>query len=272
MNTLILLIFVLVMVAVLGLVVAMAIYVAKDAKGHDMNPILWVLVVIFVPNFLGLVIYLIVRSSAQKRSTCYQCGKQVENDFAICPYCQAELTMHCRACTKVLSPEWHSCPNCGQEVDADQVTIVPKRDKGLKMIILLVVIVPVILFVLVLLSMVSFRTITSTGGHTVEMMAVENNFGREFEYSAKAFSGEKADPLTVKQEGIIKLTSSIYYETGELNAGLYNEGDEMLYEFVLNGEDTLEMTVAEGERYFIKIKGKSVKDIKAHFNWDYIME
>ncbi len=35
---------------------------------------LWLTVVVFVPNALGIIIYLIVRVNGEKRMKCHQCG------------------------------------------------------------------------------------------------------------------------------------------------------------------------------------------------------
>ena len=43
--------------------VLIAVWVYKDATKRGMSGILWVIVVIFVPYFIGLIIYLIVRRS-----------------------------------------------------------------------------------------------------------------------------------------------------------------------------------------------------------------
>lgn len=262
------------LVVILALVAGMALYVSKDAKVHDMNPFLWVLVVVFVPNFLGLVIYLIVRSSALKKSACYECGKLVENDYAICPFCKTELTQHCRSCDKVLSPEWRSCPHCGQEVDAEQVTRVVKKDKSLKAIILLIIVVvavPIILVVmLIIFGRVAYNSVSSET--STQMMAVENNFGRNFQFNAMRFNGEKTDNLNVKKDGTIQIDSSVNYEKGVLSVILYNDQNAVIYEFENNGEDTYQMNVKKGEHYIIKVDGKIVENIKVHFSWDYINE
>ena len=40
--------------------IAMIVWVYRDAKIHTDNPWLWTLIVIVVPNFIGLIIYLLV--------------------------------------------------------------------------------------------------------------------------------------------------------------------------------------------------------------------
>lgn len=49
-----------VMLSILGMI---GYIVYKDAKAIGLNAILWVVVVIFVPNFMGIIIYLVDRKS-----------------------------------------------------------------------------------------------------------------------------------------------------------------------------------------------------------------
>ena len=51
--------------------------------------------------------------------SCTACGKELEPDWAVCPYCKAEVTSgppSCAACGKELDPEWAVCPYCKTEV------------------------------------------------------------------------------------------------------------------------------------------------------------
>ena len=45
----------------LMLVIGVVVY--KDAKAHDLNPWLWMVVAVFTPNLIGVIIYLVVRSN-----------------------------------------------------------------------------------------------------------------------------------------------------------------------------------------------------------------
>jgi ribosomal protein L32/cbb3-type cytochrome oxidase subunit 3 len=94
--------------------------------------IFWALVVL-VLNFLGLVIYLILRppeyiEDVRERdleiermqllmdsnvSVCPSCGKRVMPDFIICPYCRKKLKNKCISCGKPLDLNWKVCPYCG---------------------------------------------------------------------------------------------------------------------------------------------------------------
>jgi len=44
----------------IALYVAMVIWVYRDAKVRTNNPIIWTLIVLLVPNYIGLIIYLLV--------------------------------------------------------------------------------------------------------------------------------------------------------------------------------------------------------------------
>jgi len=51
--------------------ILIAIWVYRDAESRGMSGILWLLVVIFVPYFIGLIVYLVVRRDHPKRPPGY---------------------------------------------------------------------------------------------------------------------------------------------------------------------------------------------------------
>jgi DNA-directed RNA polymerase subunit RPC12/RpoP len=44
---------------------------------------------------------------------CPQCGKAVEEEWQVCPYCGAKLTLQCPQCGKDVESDWVACPLCG---------------------------------------------------------------------------------------------------------------------------------------------------------------
>jgi predicted amidophosphoribosyltransferase len=44
---------------------------------------------------------------------CPECGKAVEGDWQVCPYCGAKLASVCPECGKGTEPDWVACPYCG---------------------------------------------------------------------------------------------------------------------------------------------------------------
>lgn len=94
-------------------------FVYYDAKKRGMDPWLWVMVVLFVPNFIGLIIYLIVRNSNSKESynrRCFKCGSIVREDYNICPNCGEDLKKKCEYCGQIVEEAWNICPHCGNNL------------------------------------------------------------------------------------------------------------------------------------------------------------
>ncbi|GAA0179674.1 hypothetical protein SH2C18_25050 [Clostridium sediminicola] len=85
--------------------IILGVFIYKDANSNGMNGVLWALVVFLVPWFIGLIVYLVVRSSYSTTNTnnkyfktegnvnnmqnesCKYCGKSVNKGWNVCPYC-----------------------------------------------------------------------------------------------------------------------------------------------------------------------------------------
>jgi RNA polymerase subunit RPABC4/transcription elongation factor Spt4 len=93
------------------LLIAMARYVYVDARQRGMNEVLWTLVVIFVPYFIGLIVYLIVRTPLQ--SACLACHAVVSHQNSFCPQCGNALKRQCGSCHATLEVNDRFCPHCG---------------------------------------------------------------------------------------------------------------------------------------------------------------
>lgn len=85
-------------------------FVYFDAPKRGMDPWLWMTVAVFVPNLIGLIIYLIVRQSV--KNACIKCGKAIQKEFKICPYCGQNQEILCENCKKAVAPDWSTCPYC----------------------------------------------------------------------------------------------------------------------------------------------------------------
>jgi predicted amidophosphoribosyltransferase len=44
---------------------------------------------------------------------CPECGKPLEEEWQVCPYCGTRLISECPGCGKSVEPEWVACPYCG---------------------------------------------------------------------------------------------------------------------------------------------------------------
>lgn len=80
----------LIAIAVLALTVLLGIWTYRDAESKGMIGILWTAVVILVPSFIGLIIYLIIRIDHNK-VICSNCNMSVDAKNKYCSNCGVEL-------------------------------------------------------------------------------------------------------------------------------------------------------------------------------------
>lgn len=50
------------------------------------------------------------------KTKCHSCGREIDSDFALCPYCGASVKVACPDCGKVVSPDFIICPYCGSKL------------------------------------------------------------------------------------------------------------------------------------------------------------
>ncbi len=153
-----------VLLLIIGIPVAIGIYVYRDASRRNMNAALWTLLAVFAPGFIGLIIYLLVRSGYSD-SYCPTCGGAVRESFAVCPHCGASLKAHCTNCNSPLEAGWINCPHCGMPIPAEQqeqLASGTKKDKGLGRLLFFLIVVPILLCILMILAaaMYSFKSVT----------------------------------------------------------------------------------------------------------------
>ena len=89
-------------------------FVYYDAKKRGMDPWMWTVVAVFIPNLMGLIIYFVSRGNYEKK--CFNCGKSVNNEYKVCPYCGSALNKSCPNCGRNISPDWMVCPYCSQKL------------------------------------------------------------------------------------------------------------------------------------------------------------
>lgn len=101
---------------VLGLWVLMVFYVNADAGRRQMNRLLWTLLVIFIPNAIGFIVYFLVRKPIGQ--ACGKCRALIRPDFSFCPACGTPASPTCPACHHQIDSEWANCAYCGNKLTA----------------------------------------------------------------------------------------------------------------------------------------------------------
>lgn len=155
--------------------VMIGVYVYRDSESRGMNAPLWTLIAVLGPAFVGLIIYLIVRSESGSLK-CPQCQSPVTDKYALCPNCGASLKHRCRGCGNPLESSWKQCPSCGLTVPEDQRSPVVERsaDRGLGKILIAVILIPLLIMGLLMGGLVSFRGSISSSVGSVDGMRVED--------------------------------------------------------------------------------------------------
>lgn len=103
---------------ILSVLVMLIGYVNRDAGRRGMSRTLWTLVVIFVPNALGFILYFLLRRPLL--GACPECGVRVKPEFTFCPRCAARLLPTCPACNQAVSLADQFCTHCGAPVRAGE--------------------------------------------------------------------------------------------------------------------------------------------------------
>ncbi len=161
--------------------ILVGVYVFRDASRRGMNAALWTLIAVLVPILVGFIIYLLVRSSYPDLK-CPQCGTPVRESYVSCPQCGARLKASCPNCSAPVEPDWKVCPRCTSPLSQETSNIqtpVRKKDRGLWVVLAVVVIVPLAVLLFALFSFTSLAPSSGGGGvpslPTDEYLAMTDN-------------------------------------------------------------------------------------------------
>ncbi len=97
--------------SLLALVVLGAGYVNRDARRRGMSAGLWTVLVIFIPNALGFLLYFLLRTPVRVR--CGRCGALVHPESRYCAACGSAIAEVCGRCGHPLADGDAYCPMCG---------------------------------------------------------------------------------------------------------------------------------------------------------------
>lgn len=99
--------------ALICMMVGIGVFVYRDARQRGMPPVVWTLVALFVPYFVGVIVYLIVRQS--RAVPCPSCGRGAPLDALFCPQCGRPVQQACARCGGRIPSGARFCPGCGAE-------------------------------------------------------------------------------------------------------------------------------------------------------------
>ena len=101
---------------ILGFYVLMIGYVNSDAGRRGMSRTVWTLIVIFVPNAIGFILYFLLRHPI--RMHCPRCAAVADPRVNFCPACGFSFHPTCPKCQTAIRPADQFCANCGATLKA----------------------------------------------------------------------------------------------------------------------------------------------------------
>ena len=140
-----------------GAMVAIGVYVYRDARNRGLNAVLWTLIALLAPSLVGFIIYLLIRGSHPNMS-CPNCDTKINEQYVVCPKCGTALKPSCPACKTPVEPDWKICPKCTEKLPEEYNYIPPKRPKDhIGKILIIIIVAPIVLLTLTFLLLAFVR-------------------------------------------------------------------------------------------------------------------
>jgi hypothetical protein len=92
-------------------------YVSRDVKRRNMQPALWMLIVIMMPGGIGAVVYFLLRQPMLSR--CPHCSTEIASSYHFCPQCQFQMAPVCGQCFRGVEITDVFCKQCGHDLEED---------------------------------------------------------------------------------------------------------------------------------------------------------
>ena len=147
--------FIVVGIAILGVLwLALAYWALKDARSRSDNVVFHLVAMglNLVFPLLGLVVYVLIRPTmtlAEERALeleaealagpppdmedvrpCPACGRDIEKDFVLCPYCHTRFAKRCPSCRRSVRLGWTLCPYCAASLELGTVSRAAGQQSG----------------------------------------------------------------------------------------------------------------------------------------------
>ncbi|MFN2465643.1 MAG: zinc ribbon domain-containing protein [Candidatus Dormibacteria bacterium] len=125
---------------------SLAYWALKDARSRSESAAFHIVAMVINLAFplVGLVVYMLIRPSmtlieeraleleaealagapqeTEDSRPCPACGREIEKDFVLCPYCHTRFAKRCPSCRKSVRLGWTLCPYCAASLELGTVT------------------------------------------------------------------------------------------------------------------------------------------------------
>lgn len=279
--------------------VFLAVFVYNDSRKRGMNPVLWVLITILMPNLIGFIIYLVVRSqagylgdklkefqssqwnqtsrSSERQSPDY--SRRIDTDRGYGRYSKsvpASTTStsenRCQTCGRVLTGNPYKCPYCGAEVynelfEEDMVQANAAR-KSIIAVLAILMAVGMVFFAFIALTPFRYMNIEDV----IDTFKYEIFRGEDQNTSSiisskySYWDGTKEKTIDVDRKGVLEIEFELVSKDGIVYAVLKDDSNNIIYNFPGNAREVVTFEVQKGERYHISVVGQQAKG-SYKFEW-----
>ncbi len=270
---------------IIGVYTVLGIVIYKDAKAYEMPAAMWTAVALLVPNMIGVIIYLVVRSSKEKNVYCSNCNTKVEKDYNICPKCKGVFEEVCQVCNKAIKEEQMICPYCGsealKEVSTKTATKVCKKSNIAKPLIIIGVIYFVFIFVL-LFSVIGLGATSYVENITMEnvklngistgisTISIDTSTKKKIKHTFHYTTEVKTRKLNVYADEVPQIDINITLEGGAIELEILDENENVVFEKVYEGSidesgnggqsiDAVPLQITEDKVYTLKFIYREAK-------------
>ncbi len=226
--------------------VFICLWIYNDAKERNIdNPVLWVVLAVFLTNFIGLIVYLVVRSAHGRTHPCPSCGFGVAENQGFCPRCGERQ------------------PPVGQ-LPPSAPGKARKYFKGMIVSVIVFGAVLVLSIVLAVTAMMSdswggrgfgprmqYSGFAATPDYSASGLA-SNNFGGTSELSFDEMSGEyMLTSLSAQADESLTFDVDFGCATGELSVEIRDPSGFVYSEFTENGSHTFNLSGGTFDIYVV---------------------
>ncbi|MFA9399114.1 MAG: zinc ribbon domain-containing protein [Clostridiaceae bacterium] len=270
------------LILIILLIVAIGVFVYKDAVLHNMDPVIWTLIAVLVPNLVGFIIYLVVRSSKKDTLKCPSCNNPVKSDYVKCPVCGSNLKATCPICGKAVNSDWKNCPYCSAELSNNKGenesfayndtnisdNYDKKSNKSLKLIIGVIIAIVLLLSVTIIISFTAFNynndsNVSIMSSSTDIPMKINEFIGNGSKEILKSkysyWNGSKEKNISLSKGDTLEISYSSKVKNGNLEINIYDDNKNLITSLPTNEEDKYCYVAEKDEKIQISIIGDKTK-------------
>ena len=277
----------------------LAIFVYNDSKKRGMNPVLWALITILMPNLIGFIIYLVVRSqsgqigdklkelqSSQWNHTSKPSGRQspdysrrVDTDRGygkdydrVTVSSRSAEERRCQTCGRTLTGNPYKCPYCGAEVYNgmfdDGMAQANAARKSIIAVLAILLAVGMLFFAFIALTPFRYMNIEEViDTFKYEIFRGEDqNTSSVISSKYSYWDGTKEKTIDVDRNGVLEIEFELVSKEGIVYAVLKDDDNNIIYNFPGNAREVVAFEVRKGDKYYISVVGQQAKG-SYKFEW-----